>query len=61
MLFNILLVIWNLALLAGLVALLILDIGWVTKLLALIFLPMVVITGCDAWRGLLKTIRKPPR
>jgi len=53
-LFHILLVLWNVALLAGLIVLLTSGLGWITKLLALFFVPMVVMTGFGAWRNLLK-------
>ena len=48
--YDLLLVTWNLAVLAGLVLLLLSDLGWVTKLLALLFVPLAVMTGISAWR-----------
>lgn len=56
--YHLLLVVWNMAVLGGFVLLLFSDLGWVTKLLALIFVPLAIMTGYSAWRGLLK--RQPP-
>ena len=52
--YNLVLVVWNLAVLGGFVLLLFSDLGWITKLLALIFVPLVLMTGYSAWRGLLR-------
>ena len=53
-LYLLLLAAWNLAVLGGFILLLLSDLGWVTKLLALLFVPLALMTGYSAWRGLLK-------
>jgi len=52
--YHLILVLWNLAVLAGFLLLLFSDLGLTTKILALLFVPLAFMTGYSAWRGLLK-------
>ncbi len=51
------LVLWNVAVLVGLFYLLIADMGWTSKVLALMVLPVVGLSGYAAFK---KFIRPPP-
>jgi len=52
--YHLMLVLWNLAVLAGFLLLLFSELGLVTKVLAILFVPLALMTGYSAWRGLLK-------
>lgn len=52
--YHLMLVLWNLAVLAGFLLLLFSDIGWTTKILVLLFVPLALMTGYAAWRRLLE-------